>query len=104
MSRRWPGRSFAVAGDCGAVLLFGGAAFCLLRLGQEFTPTFDEKNIVMDVKRIPSTSLVAVPGDAAGIESMVSRFPQVAFVFSSTGTPDLAAIRCRRTPRTPSSS
>jgi cobalt-zinc-cadmium resistance protein CzcA len=41
----------------GAALLFAGAVFLFARLGQEFTPTLDEKNIVMEVKRVPSTSL-----------------------------------------------
>src|SRR6266436_3825647 len=40
-----------------AVLLFAGAVVLFATLGQEFTPTLDEKNIVMEVKRIPSTSL-----------------------------------------------
>ena len=61
------------------------------RLGQEFTPTLDEKNIVMEVKRIPSTSLSQSQAMQLAIERAVSRLPQVAFVFSRTGTPDLAA-------------
>jgi cobalt-zinc-cadmium resistance protein CzcA len=40
-----------------ATLLILGAAVLFTRLGQEFTPTLDEKNIVMEVKRVPSTSL-----------------------------------------------
>src|SRR6266852_1179553 len=36
-----------------ATLLFVGAALLFASLGQEFTPTLDEKNIVMEVKRIP---------------------------------------------------
>src|SRR5204863_2948382 len=35
-----------------AVLMFGGAALLFTSLGQEFTPTLDEKNIVMEVNRI----------------------------------------------------
>ena len=61
------------------------------RLGQEFTPTLDEKNIVMEVKRIPSTSLSQSQSMQLANENMAGRFPQVAFVFSRTGTPDLAA-------------
>ena len=63
-----------------------------LRLGQEFTPTLDEKNIVMEVKRIPSTVAVAIANACSSISNgRFRRFPQVAFVFSRTGTPDLAA-------------
>jgi cobalt-zinc-cadmium resistance protein CzcA len=75
----------------GAVLLFAGASLLFLRLGQEFTPTLDEKNIVMEVKRIPSTSLSQSQSMQLANETMAGRFPQVAFVFSRTGTPDLAA-------------
>ena len=74
-----------------AVLLFAGAVLLFASLGQEFTPILDEKNIVMEVKRIPSTSLSQSQSMQLANEDMLSRFPQVAFVFSRTGTPDLAA-------------
>ncbi|UVO29694.1 efflux RND transporter permease subunit [Bradyrhizobium arachidis] len=74
-----------------ALLLVVGAAALFSRLGQEFTPTLDEKNIVMEVKRVPSTSLAQAQAMQLLIERTVSKFPQVAFVFSRTGTPDLAA-------------
>jgi cobalt-zinc-cadmium resistance protein CzcA len=74
-----------------AVLLFAGAAALYSQLGQEFTPTLDEKNIVMEVKRIPSTALSQSQIMQLANERMLSRFPQIAFVFSRTGTPDLAA-------------
>ena len=74
-----------------AALLFAGAALLFMQLGQEFTPTLDEKNIVMEVKRIPSTSLTQSQTMQLANEKMAGRFPQVAFVFSRTGTPDLAA-------------
>ena len=74
-----------------AIMLCVGAAVLFARLGQEFTPTLDEKNIVMEVRRIPSTSLAQSQAMQLGIERAVSRLPQVAFVFSRVGTPDLAA-------------
>jgi cobalt-zinc-cadmium resistance protein CzcA len=74
-----------------AVLLFAGALLLFLRLGQEFTPTLDEKNIVMEVRRIPSTALSQSQRMQLDLERAISRFPQVAVVFSRTGTPDLAA-------------
>ena len=74
-----------------AALLFACAAVLFGRLGQEFTPTLDEKNIVMEVKRIPSTALAQSQAMQLLIEKKVSKFPEVAFVFSRTGTPDLAA-------------
>lgn len=75
----------------GATLLFAGTVLLFNRLGQEFTPTLDEKNIVMEVKRVPSTALAQAQAMQLQIERQVSKFPQVAFVFSRTGTPDLAA-------------
>jgi cobalt-zinc-cadmium resistance protein CzcA len=75
----------------GAIALFLCASVLFARLGQEFTPTLDEKNIVMEVKRIPSTSLSQSQTMQLANENMISRFPHVALVFSRTGTPDLAA-------------
>ena len=75
----------------GAALLFVCAILLFGRLGQEFTPTLDEKNIVMEVKRVPSTSLAQSQRMQLLIEQQISQFPEVAFVFSRTGTPDLAA-------------
>src|SRR5215208_1979425 len=73
------------------VLLFVAAAVLFTRLGQEFTPTLDEKNIVMEARRIPSAALSQSQEMQFEIENVVSQFPQVAFVFSRTGTPDIAA-------------
>src|SRR6266496_1801040 len=44
-----------------------------------------------EVKRIPSTSISQSQSMQLANENMANRFPQVAFVFSRTGTPDLAA-------------
>ena len=74
-----------------AIVLCVGAVILFARLGQEFVPTLDEKNIVMEVRRIPSTSLAQSQIMQLGLETAVSRLPQVAFVFSRAGTPDLAA-------------
>src|SRR5712671_1872638 len=74
-----------------AVVLIAGAAFLFTRLGQEFVPILDEKNILMEVKRIPSASLAQSQTMQFANESLISGFPQVAFVFSRSGTPDLAA-------------
>jgi len=40
-----------------ALGLLAGAGVLFTKLGQEFTPTLDEKNIVMEARRIPSTAL-----------------------------------------------
>jgi cobalt-zinc-cadmium resistance protein CzcA len=72
-----------------ALLVVAGALF--MRLGQEFIPTLDEKNIAMNALRIPSTSLSQSQDMQLKIEQAVSRFPQVAYVFSKTGTAEVAA-------------
>ena len=74
-----------------AVALFAAALFGLTRLGQEFIPSLDEKNIAMHALRIPSTSLSQSQAMQLAVERTVSRFPQVALVFSKTGTPELAS-------------
>ncbi|QRM35170.1 efflux RND transporter permease subunit [Microvirga sp. VF16] len=74
-----------------ALLLFIGATVLFNRLGQEFIPQLDEKNIAMHAVRIPSTSLSQSQDLQLSIEKAVSTFPQVAFVFSKTGTAEVAA-------------
>jgi cobalt-zinc-cadmium resistance protein CzcA len=73
------------------IVLVVGAVVLFTRLGREFVPILDEKNIVMEVKRIPSASLTQSQTMQFANENLISKFPQVAFVFSRSGTPDLAA-------------
>ncbi|MEN3238741.1 CusA/CzcA family heavy metal efflux RND transporter [Methylobacterium ajmalii] len=75
----------------GAVAILGLAGVLASRLGQEFTPTLDEKNIVMEARRIPSTSITQSQAMQLGVEEAMSQFPEVAFVYSRCGTPDIAA-------------
>ena len=74
-----------------AVLIFGLAIWLFTNLGQEFNPTLDEKNIVMETRRIASTSLAQSQDMQLRMERAIAKFPQVAFVFSRAGTPDIAA-------------
>lgn len=66
------------------------AALIYLSLGQEFTPTLDEKNIALTAIRIPSTSLTQSQAMQIEIENVIETFPQVSHVFSKTGTAELA--------------
>ena len=75
----------------GAIVLLLVASVLFMRLGQEFIPQLDEKNIAMHAMRIPSTSLSQSQEMQLAVEKAVSRFPQVAFVFSKTGTAEVAA-------------
>jgi len=74
-----------------AIILFGAASLGFARLGQEFIPTLDEKNVALTVFRIPSTSLTQSQAMQLAVERAISRFPQVAFVFSRTGTAEIAS-------------
>ena len=74
-----------------AVVLFATALFGFSRLGQEFIPSLDEKNIAMHALRIPSTALSQSQAMQLSVERAVSRFPQVSFVFSKTGTAEMAS-------------
>jgi cobalt-zinc-cadmium resistance protein CzcA len=74
----------------GAVVLFAGALLLFVRIGQEFIPTLDEKNVAMHALRIPSTSLAQAQAMQFEVENKVSALPQVAFVFSKTGTAEIA--------------
>ena len=73
----------AVAACAGALLLFG-------RLGQEFVPTLDEHDIAIEILRIPSTSLTQSTQMQLQVEKTLSTFPEVAVVFSKTGTAEMA--------------
>jgi cobalt-zinc-cadmium resistance protein CzcA len=75
----------------GSVMLFAGALLLFLRLGQEFVPTLDEKNVAMHAMRIPSTSLAQAQAMQLDLENKLSALPQVAFVFSKTGTAEIAS-------------
>ena len=75
----------------GAVLLLVAAGLLSTRLGTEFIPQLDEKSIGLNATRIPSTSLTQSQAMQLKVEKVVSKFPQVAYVFSKTGTAEVAS-------------
>lgn len=75
----------------GAAALFVVAILMFSSMGQEFIPTLDEKDIAMHAMRIPSTSLTQSQELQSAIEKTVSAIPEVAFVYSKTGTAEMAA-------------
>jgi len=75
----------------GAVFFLIVAGGLFTRLGQEFIPTLDEKNFAMNALRIPSTSLSQSLDMQLKVEEAVKEFPQVALVFSKTGTAEVAS-------------
>lgn len=61
------------------------------RLGQEFIPSLDEKDIAMHAMRIPSTGISESTAMQLKVEKAVSQLPEVAFVYAKTGTAEMAA-------------
>lgn len=76
--------------SCAALLVIGSLAL-FSRLGQEFIPTLDEQDIALHAVRIPSTSLTQSTLMQREVETALTSFPQVAFVFSKTGTAEMAS-------------
>jgi len=74
-----------------AALMFVGSLLLGSRLGSEFIPQLDEGNIAMHALRIPSTALTQSQAMQLQVEQVVSRFAEVAVVFSKTGTAEVAA-------------
>lgn len=73
----------ALAVICSALLFYS--------LGEEFAPTLDEQDIAMHAIRIPSTSLTQSSEMQREIERALLKIPQVAYVYSKTGTAEMAS-------------
>jgi cobalt-zinc-cadmium resistance protein CzcA len=74
-----------------AVATFAGALLLFRSLGQEFVPTLDEQDLAIQALRIPSTALTQSLQMQFQVEKTFSAFPEVAFVFSKTGTAEMAS-------------
>jgi heavy metal efflux system protein len=74
-----------------AVGVFAASLFLFGLLGQEFVPTLDEKDICIQPMRIPSTSLTQSTEMQLKVEKALLRFPEVALVYSKTGTAEMAS-------------
>lgn len=74
-----------------AVIFFVFSLLVGSRLGQEFIPSLDEKDIAMHAMRIPSTGISESTAMQLQVEKAVSALPEVAFVYSKTGTAEMAA-------------
>ena len=82
--RPWP-----VIGAAAATLAI--AVFIFSFLGREFTPQLDEKDLAVQALRIPSTSLEQSVKMQRQVERVLAKFPEVAFVYSKTGTAEVAS-------------
>lgn len=81
---RWIVAPLAVLAFAASLLLFG-------RLGQEFIPTLDEQDLDVQTYRVPSAGLTASQQIQEDMEETIDKLPQVALVFSKTGTAEVAA-------------
>ena len=67
------------------------AAFAFTTLGQVFLPQLDEGDILIQSLRIPATSVQQSQAMQVPIEKLVAAQPEVQFVYSKTGTAELAS-------------
>ena len=70
-------------------LVLAAAAFTTL--GQVFLPQLDEGDLLIQSLRIPATSVQQSQAMQVPIERMMSKQPEVEFVYSKTGTAELAS-------------
>lgn len=74
----------------GGVAVFLMSAAVYTTLGQEFIPQLDEKNVALSSSRVPSTSLEQSLKMQLNVEKAVTALPEVAMMFSKTGTAEVA--------------
>ncbi|MBP6725659.1 MAG: CusA/CzcA family heavy metal efflux RND transporter [Thauera sp.] len=74
----------------GALLMLAIGVTAFMSLGREFMPTLDEGNLAMQALRIPSTSLEQSLAMQLSLEKTIAAEPEVATVFSRTGTAEAA--------------
>ncbi|MBN8845641.1 MAG: CusA/CzcA family heavy metal efflux RND transporter [Sphingomonadales bacterium] len=73
----------------GAALLVAVGAYA--SLGQEFLPQLDEGDLTVQLLRVPGISVDQSQAMQLRVERALSALPEVAFVFSKTGTAELAS-------------
>lgn len=73
-----------------AVLIFAASVALFMRMGQEFVPKLDEGNLSLQSLRIPSTALGQSMALQMQVERAVSKLPEVALMYSKTGTAEVA--------------
>nr|NUR36756.1 CusA/CzcA family heavy metal efflux RND transporter [Sphingomonas sp.] len=69
---------------------FALAGLLFMTLGQEFIPKLDEGDASVQALRIPSTALEQSLQMQLRVERAISSLPEVAFVYSKTGTAEVA--------------
>ena len=79
-------RKWVLAG----VGIFLAAGLLFMTLGREFIPQLDEGDAAVQAIRIPSTSLDQSLDMQRRVERAISSLPEVAFIYSKTGTAEVA--------------
>ena len=83
---RRPGRTIGIG-----IAAFLAALAGFSMLGQEFLPQLDEGDILVQAVRVPGTSVDQSQAMQFEVERAIAREPEVRFVFSKTGTAELAS-------------
>lgn len=73
-----------------AAVLVAGCGLLATRLGAEFVPSLDEGDVLIEVRRIPGTSLSQGLALERHLEQALAEPPEVLRVFASNGTSDVA--------------
>ncbi len=73
-----------------AAALFVGSLGLFRTLGQEFAPTLNELDLLVHAIRIPSTGVAQATKMQRVLERELREVPEIAFVFSRTGTGEVA--------------
>jgi len=73
-----------------AVVLVGLGLLLMARMGSEFLPTLDEKDMAVHALRIPGTSLQQAVEMQHVLEKKIGEFPEVDYVFAKIGTAEIA--------------
>ncbi|RVO59203.1 efflux RND transporter permease subunit [Sinorhizobium meliloti] len=84
IARPWPWIGAGVG-------VFVAAGLVFSTLGREFIPQLDEGDLLASAIRIPSTSLDQSNAMQLQVEKVLSTLPEVAYVFSKTGTAEVAS-------------
>ncbi len=74
----------------GALLVLAACGLAATRLGSEFVPQLDERDIAIHALRIPGTSLEQAISMQGDVEKALRGFPEVERVFSKIGTAEIA--------------
>jgi heavy metal efflux system protein len=77
------------------VIVFAGVLIVLslllsTRMGSEFLPTLDERDLAIHALRVPGTSLSQALAMQDTLEKKIKELPEINYVFSKIGTADIA--------------